>query len=156
GGGHLYSLDGGQDNSLADATIPPGMPSPFLEPVSKGSMREMISWLHSAMDVLQAAADSADFFDRAARAVVDTVALDAARVLLRVNGEWKTKTVQTARQADLEASAASESSLPLADARRGAIRKPSESVLEKVLQHKRTLWEALGTDSQLSESLSGV
>jgi adenylate cyclase len=137
---------GGHLNSLADATIPPRvsvssrLPSLLAAPGGQVATREMISWLHSAMDVLQAAADSADFFDRAARAVVDTVALDAARVLLRVNGEWKTKTVQTANQTDS-----------------AAMRKPSESVLEKVLQDKRTWWEdAVGVHSTPSESLHGV
>src|SRR5262249_45355564 len=55
------------------------------------------------------------------------------------NGKWETRTVQTADQADSLAT-------------RGA----SMSVLERVLQDKRTWWEVPGTDGQPSESLHGV
>ena len=43
----------------------------------------MLQWLRSAMDVLQSAATSSDFFARAARAMVELVCLDSGAVLLR-------------------------------------------------------------------------
>jgi adenylate cyclase len=135
-----------QLNSLIDATIPPRpgslssrLPSLVMPPGGHVSTRDMVGWLHSAMDVLQAAADSADFFDRAARAVVDTVSLDSARVILLNDGVWRTKTVQTTSEIESP-----------------ALRPPSLSVLEKVRQDKRTFWEEPMADGQPSESLHGV
>ncbi len=110
-----------------------------MPPGSQVGSREMIDWLHKAMDVLQAAADSADFFDRAARAVVDTVGLDSARVLLLINGEWQIKTTQI--------SGPSDSPPP---------RPPSQTVLQTIRQKKRTLWEQPGNDSEPTESLYGI
>jgi adenylate cyclase len=135
-----------QLNSLADVTMPPRasvvsarLPSLMMPPGDKVSTRDMVGWLHSAMDVLQAAADSSDFFDRAARAVVDTVGLEAARVLLLIDGAWHVQAVQVTHQTDST-----------------TLRGPSLSVLEKVRQNKRTYWEEPGAEGEASESLSGV
>ena len=64
------------------------LPQPGDAAAAQGSAREMIQWLHGVLEVLQAVAESADFLDRAARAVVDAVGLDAARVLLLQDGDW--------------------------------------------------------------------
>jgi adenylate cyclase len=136
----------GQVNSLADVTLPPRttaaasrLASLVLPASGQVSTREMVGWLHSAMDVLQAAADSADFFDRAARGVVDAVSLDSARVLLWQEGAWRTKAVQTTAQVDST-----------------TLRGPSLSVLEKVRRHARTFWEEPGLEGSAAESLAGV
>ena len=68
----------GQLNSLADVTLPPRsmsvsrLPSLVVPTGDQVSTRVMMTWLESAMDVLQGAADSTDFFEDAARSVVDT------------------------------------------------------------------------------------
>jgi adenylate cyclase len=84
---------------------------------------------------LQSAAGSSDFFQRAAHAVVDLVGLDSGRVLLLEQGEWKEQGVQ-------------------AEARLTAERwQPSQQVLGKVLEEKRTFWQLPGAATQ---SLVGV
>jgi adenylate cyclase len=135
----------GQLNSLADVTLPPRssmasrLPSLVVPTGEHVSTRTMINWLESAMDVLQGAADSADFFEEAARAVVDTVALDSARVLLLKNSEWHVQTTQTS---SVKGST--------------AVRKPSMTVLNRVLEDKRTFWEEPGLDTLATESLHGI
>src|SRR5262249_30426711 len=52
------------------------------------NIEEIVGWLQAAMEVLQAAAGSSDFFQKAARAVVDLVDMDTGRVLINRDGEW--------------------------------------------------------------------
>lgn len=84
----------------------------------------MVRWLQAAMGVLQSAAGSSDFYQRAARAVVDLVGLDSCRVLLRELGQWKLQVVQTkpGLRGDAEA-------------------QGSRKILDRILQEKRTFWE---------------
>ena len=82
--------------SLADATAPPGRSSHAAVPPAGAGMKNLVPWLHAVMDVLQSAAGSADFFDKAARAVVDLVNLDSGRVLLLKQDEWQPHAVHTA------------------------------------------------------------
>jgi adenylate cyclase len=95
--------------------------------------KELMEWLHSVMDVLQAAADSNDFFERAAHAVVDMVDLDTGRVVLYNNGEWQSQSVAMAPRL-----------------RGGQARDPSTRVLNKMLQDRRTVWEVPTGGAQVS------
>ena len=74
---------------LDEPTVPPGqssiMPLPLASPASI-DLKALLHWLQATTDVLQSAANSVDFFDKAARAVVDLVNLDSGRVLLRPSG----------------------------------------------------------------------
>lgn len=116
---------------LPEATIPPGHQTirttdafKQISAASLGSseMRAAIPWLESAMEVLQSAASSADFFSQAAQAVVDLVNLDSGRVLLYENGNWRPK-----------AECFSD---------RGDTTKPvSRHVLDRVLHEKRAFWQ---------------
>src|SRR5439155_14482786 len=47
--------------------------------------------LSSLIEVLQSAAASADFLERAARAVAELMALDSAQVLLLEDGQWRSR-----------------------------------------------------------------
>lgn len=51
---------------------------------------EAIRWLKAAMGVLQSAVNSSDFFDKAARAIVESVGLDTGYVVLLYGDDWKT------------------------------------------------------------------
>src|SRR5262245_28575063 len=51
----------------------------------------LVGWLQLALGLLQSAANSPDFFDRAAQAVVDLACMDAGRVLLWENDRWQEK-----------------------------------------------------------------
>src|SRR5206468_1668194 len=70
------------------ATLMSGAPDVSGISSTEISSKTLMQWLHAAVKVLQAAADSDDFFDRAAGAIVDLVRLDIGRVLLRRNGVW--------------------------------------------------------------------
>jgi adenylate cyclase len=138
-----------QAQSLSDVVMAPRtgagssrMPSIVLPVEEQVSARKMLTWLHSVMDVLLAATDSSDsttFFDRAAGAVFDTVALDAVSLLLFSNGKWEVKTTQMACEGDT-----------------GSVRGPSLSILEKLRVEKRTIREDPGDDDGQAPSLMGI
>src|SRR4051794_40296369 len=131
---------------LAEATMPPGSLSgsarfatqSIRDIVGKSlhpntQMEEVVKWLQTTMEVLQSAANSASFFEKAAQAVVDIVGLDRGRVLLYEDGEWKTAATWTAPQCSVTPDW-----------------RPSRHVLDQVLKEKRTFWhdpEELELDS---------
>src|SRR5205823_1502947 len=49
----------------------------------------LIGWLQLALGLLQSAANSLDFFDRAAQAIVDLAGMDSGRVMLWENGRFQ-------------------------------------------------------------------
>jgi adenylate cyclase len=87
---------------LPDGTMPPGAVDPNATrlapfPAVPGlDPRALIDWLHRTMSVLQGAASSTAFFDVAARAVLDLIALDSARVFLWKGNDWECAVVRTA------------------------------------------------------------
>jgi adenylate cyclase len=131
--------------SLAEATHTPGREFPSAEhPVTRSlaagaglDPEDLVRWLRATLGVLQGAAGSADFFTRAARAVVDLVGLDSGRVLLRDQGEWQVRAVETAAGVTPEPDW-----------------QPSRQVLEHLLRDPRTFWQ--GPAAQPQGSLLGV
>lgn len=101
-------LDTGSDPSLFapvnSITIPRGEAGP-LGPFSEiFTAREdtpdgesVLSWLYQTMDVFQRSANSQDFLPHAADAVLKTVGLDFAAILLIKEGEFQTVTLKSAR-----------------------------------------------------------
>jgi adenylate cyclase len=131
-GGGPVSLEGSTSHKTLrgtpDRLVPPPLAGSRAVDISS---RTLIQWLHTAVNVLRAAADSDDFFERAARAVVDLVELDAGRVLLRRQDGWQMKSLQLSR-----------------GLRQPVVRPPSQSVLQEVLLEKRTVWEKPGGSEQ--------
>lgn len=133
--------------ALAEAVAPPGssiLPRSSLFPLSQPTGEQtntqaFVRWLRSAMDVLQSAASSSDFFERAAQAVVQMVGLDSGRVLLLNQGEWQTQAARTAH---------------LVGADSGW--RPSQHVLGSVCREKRTFWEMPTAGNAPAASLIGV
>jgi adenylate cyclase len=125
--------------TLVTATRAPsvGPESPSLStPSAIRRQAEIIPWLQNLMGVFLSAATSSDFFDRAARAVVEVVGLDYGRVLTRESGTWGIRAFfRAARAADR------------------AGRGVSNRVLEAVCTKKRTFWE---TPKSGSGSLKGI
>lgn len=101
-------------------------------------LEPVIRSLQAAIDVFQSAQSSRDFFRRAVQAVVDLVGLDAGRVLLWKNGRFELVAAHTAEQFE------ERTTLPT-----------SNSVLKKVREQKRTLWQ-LGGKEDLTASLVNV
>jgi adenylate cyclase len=134
-------------HALPAATLPPSrnppasvlFPGLALPPGGSIDSKELVEWLHAAMDVLQAAADSPDFFERAAAAAVDMVDLDSAHLLILEGGQWRQQAVGRS-----------------AGARADLLGRPSESVLAQVLEEKRTFWEVLDAELAEKKSLQGV
>ena len=56
----------------------------------------VLGWLRTTLTVLQSAANSPDFFDQAARAVVDIIGLDSGQVVRWESNRWNTVAVHTA------------------------------------------------------------
>jgi adenylate cyclase len=104
-------------------------------------MEELLGWLQTTVNLLQSAANSSDFFQKAADAVVEMVGLHSGRVLLRANGHWKSAAER--RAPSLRAAQ------PLSP--------PSTQVLQRVVQDKRTFWQSQDLSSlPITESLVGV
>jgi adenylate cyclase len=134
--------------SLANVTLPPRtgtgservsrLPT-LVGPGDQLSRADVLLWLSQAGELLQASAASPDYFSVAARVTADTVDLDAARVLTLTNGEWAVRAAQCGERMDPS-----------------SLGPPSSSILDRVVDEKRTFWEMPGLDAASSESLSGV
>jgi adenylate cyclase len=96
---------------------------PLPATIASENMDELVNWLQTAMEVLQASVGSADFLRRAVEALVKIVGLDSGRVLLLEGETWRTATAH-----------------PLPEAQR-ADWKPSSRVLEHMRREKRTYVE---------------
>ncbi len=101
------------------------------------NVENMVRWLQAAMGVLQSAAGSSDFFQRAARAVVDLVGLDSCRVLLRERGAWRLEVTQSAPGVRTEGDTMG-----------------SRKILDRIVHEKRTFWEL--PSANISASLLNV
>jgi adenylate cyclase len=132
---------------LAEPTLPPGQISLAALPLSRLArpsatgieMKALVPWLQATLDVLQSAASSADFFDKAARAVVDLIDLDSGRVLLLKEDEWQTQALCLGPRISPETS-----------------RPVSRHVLNTVRQEKRTFWEVAAPSAPIPVSLREI
>src|SRR5262249_8255006 len=96
----------------------------------------LVPWMRTTMDVLNSATGPKEFFNSAARAVVDLVGLDAGRVLLLENGEWQPRTIVT-RSDEMQLD-----------------RQASRQVLGRIREEKRTCWQV--PTAAIGSSLMGV
>jgi adenylate cyclase len=133
-------------SSLPTSVTPPGFPSlttsrfPTITVSNNIEMEALVRWLQTTMEVLHSAAGSSDFFQKAARAVVDIVGLDTGRVLLLEKDQWKAVAVHAAAHIALDPAWL-----------------PSQNILTKVREEKRTFWQGPDqSDPELAESLLGV
>ncbi len=102
-------------------------------------MESFIGWLKTAMGVLQSAASSMDFFDKAARALVDMVGMDSGHVLLLQGGDWRT----VAQHANDKV-------------KEGGRKTASRQILQRLLQEKRTFWQVPRNTFDDGSSLVGI
>jgi adenylate cyclase len=130
---------------LPEVTAPPRMGSLtgfHLQTIglpAQGENKSFIKWLHAALDVLQSAASSADFLDKAARAAAELVNLDSARILLRSPDGWFSQATKSLSRSNSESDW-----------------QPSRSILTQLLQEKRTFWEAADLSVDKGKSLLGI
>ena len=129
--------------SLAQpVTIPGGAPTALapLPPLEEREAELLASWLRAVVDVLQSAASSHDFYERAASAAVEFVGLDAGRVLLYESGAWNVAAEK----------------LPDGPSRRETDWQPSRQILDCLLAEKRTVWRQGAGGSAGGASLAKV
>jgi adenylate cyclase len=130
--------------SLPGVTAPPGslLSASFqtLATTTGGGIEaeSVVVWLQTVLDVLQSAVGSRDFFARAARALVELISLDMGSVLLWQNGEWKREACHSAVPDEC-----------------GSSWRPSQRILNRVREEKKTFWQMPGGGS-LSTSLADV
>lgn len=141
------SPPGEPSESPASGSPAPGVPSLPLAALDERASAALVAWLQAVASVLQSAATSEDFFDRAASAVVDLVAMDSGRVLLYGTGpgegagQWKTVAEKAGqgfegRTLDWQA---------------------SRGILASMRAKKQTTWrEAGGGEGSMRESLINV
>ena len=144
---------GGNVRGLADVTAPPSLQFSSLrrfpglgeQSTTTGEMnRQVLHWLQTSMGVFQSAACSADFFQKAAQAVVDIIGLDTGRVLLLEHDQWQTRAFASGSLPGTRLRVAEDDW------------RPSYSVLQKVRAEKRTFWELPGIAAEQKGSLIGV
>lgn len=117
--------------TLADVSLPPGAAiatgrhrRALTAPADEEQNESMVRWIQAAMDVLQSAGNSEEFFDKAAAALVELVGLDVGQVLLHRDGAWHLQAQKVAPRAYL-----------------GDERQASRRVLNHILAEKRPVWQ---------------
>jgi adenylate cyclase len=133
--------------SLPEATIRPGSAggTPYnlgtlaLPTAAEVESEAIIQWLQAAMGVLQSAASSSDFFEKAAQAIVDVARMDSGRVLILEGDRWKSEAVCAGRPSDIDSE-----------------QHPSRSVLNRVRRESRTFWQVPTQAKDEASSLIGV
>lgn len=136
--------------SLSEPTLAPGRSSGLFTRrfgggetglatlVPQGDSSELLMWLQASMEVFQSAAASADFLYKAVQSASQMVDLDTVAVVLRENGRWSV-------------AAGCHQGEPLS-----AAWLPSETMLQRVTEHRRTFFHVPSLRVGLTSSLQGV
>jgi adenylate cyclase len=130
-------------NSLRSPTLVPGqLPDlDLIEPdVEREDGESLFRWLQLVSSVLQQATNSDDFFQHAARGIVDLIGLSCGAVLLRQDGRW-----------DVAAMASADPEYNIEGAWQASTR-----IVSQVLHDKRTLWQGGFSSLDAQASLTGV
>jgi len=132
----LLSLDQ-PTASLSTLAVPAAAAAPTsvarVLATTTGDAQPLVLWWRQLIGVLQSASNSNDFFQKAARALVDLVGLDLGAVYLREGAEWKPAALATRERSRARA---------------------STSVLARVLAEKRTFWNKVDPGVDVLSSMS--
>jgi adenylate cyclase len=135
-----------QMQSLAQPTFMPGAIGPVLPSATRAMhlapkevTEAFVVWLQAVAGMLQSSSNSREFFQRAARGLVELVFLDTGAVLLREGITWHIAEYSSRRMG----------------MHRGDW-KPSNRILESVVAEKRTFWQVTGQSLMGTESLGGI
>lgn len=116
-------------------------PFPALESsrLAEPEFETLVRWMQSTMGVLAVAANSTEFFERAAQALIDVVQLETGAVLLRKDGDWKVETIRSS------------------DGLVGTMDwHPSKTLLDRLSSDKRATWRSPSQAKSTEKSLSNV
>jgi len=147
-GAYVVRVDAPEDEelnleALPERTIPPGRKeaAPPLARVG-GAIDEtsLLAWLESVLSVFQSAANTGDFAERAAKAAVQIVGLDAAAVLRAADdGRWRIDAVHSLHAGSAAAAWA-----------------PSQTLLGRVRRERRTFRHVPPIGANTPRSLQDV
>ncbi|HEX4130678.1 MAG TPA: adenylate/guanylate cyclase domain-containing protein [Pirellulales bacterium] len=137
------SVSAAELNALPSATVAPAIRATSLGPLPQAphGPSELLAWFQAVTALLGSAISSNDFFEHAARGVVELVHLDAGAVMLRQGGSWTT----AAQHAGRFARSGFE---PAVDWR------PSRKILGEVFFQRRTMWQVPSRD--ITASMLGL
>lgn len=107
--------------------------------LNEPDIETLVRWMQSTMGVLAVAANSSEFFDRAAQALIDVVQLETGAVLLCRDGDWKVEVIRSS------------------DGLVGAMDwHPSKTLLDKLSREKRATWRSPSQQGSTEKSLTDV
>ncbi|QGJ70059.1 Diguanylate cyclase [Planctomycetales bacterium 10988] len=118
-----------QINTLPDATLPPGamemegLRFPHLRTEGE-ELRKLLRWLQTVIGVFQSASESSEFYEKAARAVVEIVGMDTGFVLRKTEKGWQ----QAGKATRLEDSEALEEEF-------------NQTLLDQLAKDRKPVWE---------------
>lgn len=124
-----------QRSMLVHSTPMPVVENTLIGSVRPPSAEELTQWFESLLTVQRAAAGSEEFYQEAAKAVVEMIGLDRGIVILKENGQWMAKS-SFAKTPDDH-------------------RSFSRTVVDKVARGKSTLFQSGGSVSEF-QSLVNV
>jgi adenylate cyclase len=114
--------------------------TPPLHLLPDADRESVVRWLQTVIGVLQSAAGSNDFFQRAAQGMIDIVGLDSGGVLLCKAGVWEMAALKRRHESDGEP----------------PTWKPSHQILNMMRSEKRTFWQSPSQSGMSTASLAGV
>lgn len=121
--------------SVQVKSVPAPVENTLIGSVRPPSAAELTQWFESLLTVQKAAAGSDEFYQEAAKAVVEMIGLDRGMVILKENGQWKARAAHSRSPDDHRAF--------------------SRTVLDKAARGKSTLFQSGGTISDF-QSLVNV
>jgi adenylate cyclase len=114
--------------------------TPAIHLLPDADRESIVRWLQTVIGVLQSAAGSNDFFQRAAQGMIDIVGLDSGGVLLCKGGLWEMAALKRRHESDGEQ----------------PVWKPSHQILNMMRSEKRTFWQSPSQSGVSTASLAGV
>lgn len=142
----MPDLDAAELQSLAQPTLAPGSVAKLsttgtlnFRSATKEAGESFVTWLQAVTAMLQSSASPKEYFEKAALAIVELIALDTGAVLVREEGRWNVVECRTGKRG-----------VPLREW------GPSYRILTSVANQKRTFWHIPGQALSPTASLEGI
>lgn len=112
---------------------------PTITPLATGELEKLGRWLEAVLEVLQSATGKTQFYEQAARALVELAGLDHGAVVLKTENGWETRLTYPPQ---------SESSMEAWT--------PSRSMLKRMEETMTAIGEIFGSEQDLMTSAVGI
>lgn len=133
--GLLRALASTAEQQESGSFLKSGALSALVANMPPAAIDALVSWWRNVIAVLQSASNSDDFFQQAARAVVQLVGLDVGAVFLYENGGWRPACTETTGPRTA---------------------RPSAGVLRRVLEEKRTFFSRVDASADVVSSIAAI